>query len=98
MCGAPSKMDTTTAYLDEEQDIERPEPDGFNSEEVGREDLVRVLAEELAPGAATSPARWRQSMASEDVTDGLVRAAQPELEQFTLDPSLAPARIVLGHG
>jgi hypothetical protein len=47
--GASCEVDATAAELDEEEDIEPGQPDGVDGEEVGGQDLVGVLADELAP-------------------------------------------------
>jgi hypothetical protein len=68
-------MHAPIADLNEEQDIQRLEPNGLYGEEVGGENLLSMLAQELAPGAATALRCRRKAMASEHRTDGLVRTA-----------------------
>jgi len=91
MCRAAGEMHTATANLDEEQDVQRLEPNGLDGEEVGSQDLLSVLPQELAPGASTTLGRWWKVVAPEHGTDRFVRAAQAELEQLTLDAAIAPA-------
>ena len=93
MCRAAGEMHTATANLDEEQDVQRLEPNGLDGEEVGSQDLLSVLPQELAPGASTTLGRWWKVVAPEHGTDRFVRAAQAELEQLTLDAAIAPARV-----
>src|SRR5215467_10827427 len=54
--GAASHMDTATADLDEEQHVQPGQQDGVDHEEVGGQDLIGVLADELAPSALAAPA------------------------------------------
>ena len=55
--GAASQVDAATADLDEEQRVRSGQPDGVYHEEVGRQDLIGVLADELAPSPmAAAPA------------------------------------------
>ena len=75
MCPAAGEMHTATANLDKEQDVQRLEPNGLDGEEVGSQDLLSMLAQELAPGAATTLGRWRKVVAPEYGTDGFVRTA-----------------------
>jgi hypothetical protein len=51
-----------------------------------------MLAEELPPSGPGSKRRRRQGMAAKDSANGLVGAAQAELEQFALDPTV-PQRL-----
>jgi hypothetical protein len=92
--GAASQVNPATAELDEEQHIQALEPDRVDREEVGGQDLVGVLAEELAPAGPGSEGRRRHAMAAEDSANGLVGAAHAELEQFTLDPTVTPAGVL----
>jgi hypothetical protein len=63
-------VDAATAKLDEEQYVEALEPDRLDGEEVGGQDLVGVLAEELPPAGLGSKRRRRQAMATEDTANG----------------------------
>jgi hypothetical protein len=55
------------------------------------------LADELRPGALAAAWRGLQTVAPEDVADCAVRGAVAELEEFALDPAIAPPRVLLGH-
>jgi hypothetical protein len=67
---------------------------GINSEEVGGQDLVGMLAQELPPAGPGSKRRRWQAMAAEDTANGLVGAAHTELEKFALNATVAPARVL----
>ena len=96
--GASCEVDATAAELDEEEDVEPGQPDGVDGEEVGGQDLVGVLADELAPGALAAPGSREQVVSAEDLADGEVGTAVAESEQFTLDATVAPARVSRGRG
>jgi hypothetical protein len=59
-------VDPATAQLDEEQHVETLEPDRVDRDEVGGQDLVGVLVEELPPAGLGSKGRRWQAMATED--------------------------------
>jgi hypothetical protein len=85
MVGASGEVDAAAADFDEEQDVELGQPDGVDDEEVGGEEVVGVLADELAPGALAATRSGREAMAAEQASDREVRAAPPELEELALD-------------
>ncbi len=61
------------------------EPDRLNCEEVDRQDLIRVLADELAPGALAAAWSMQETVASEHVAHRAVGASAAELQEFALD-------------
>src|SRR3712207_3495175 len=69
---AASKMGPSTPEFNEEHDVERLQPGGLDGEEVTDEDLILVMPQEAAPGAATlrSFRRWRHAPPFEHVLDG----------------------------
>ena len=73
-----------------EQHVELGQPDGIHHEEVDRQDLIGVLANEFAPGALASARRWRYAVATEHSADGQVGAAVAELEELALNAAIAP--------
>jgi hypothetical protein len=94
MVGAAGQVHATAADLDEEQDVQPGQPDGVDDEEVGSEQMVGVLADELAPGPLAASGCRRQAMAAEYLADGQVGPPVAELEQLTLDASIAPAGVL----
>ena len=75
-------MDAPAADLDPEQNIKLGQPDRVQREEVDRQGLVGVLADELAPGAVAATGCWRRLMAVEYSADGQVGAPVAELEEL----------------
>jgi hypothetical protein len=51
-------VDATAAELDPEQRVELGQPDGIRHEEVNRQDLIGVLANEFAPDVLAAVRRW----------------------------------------
>jgi hypothetical protein len=95
--GAAGEVDAAAGELDEEEDVEPGQPDGVDGEEVGGQDLVGMLADELVPGALAAAWSREQAVAAEDLADGEVRAAMAEAEEFALDAAVAPARVFAGE-
>ncbi len=75
--GAASQVDAATAELDEGSRYRRwsQTVSPGDREEVGGQDLVGTLAEELPPAGPGSKRRPRHAMAAEDSTNGRVGAA-----------------------
>ena len=70
--GAAGEVNAAAAELDEEEDVEPGQPDGVDGEEVGGQDLVGMLADELAPGALAAARGREEAIAAEDLADGEV--------------------------
>ena len=83
-------MDATAAELNPEQHVELGQPDGIHHEEVDRQDLLGMLANEFMPGALAAARRRRYAVAMEHSADGQVGAPVAELEELTLDAAIAP--------
>ena len=82
-------MDSAAAHLYKEEDVKPAQPDRVHGDEVRGQDLVGVLAHELAPGALASPRRWLLSVAAEHLADGEVGTAVAQLAQLAHNPSVA---------
>ena len=91
---AAGEMDAAAADLDEEEDVELGQPDGVDDEEVGGEEVIAVLADELPPGAMAATGSGREAVAAEQASNGEVGAAPAELEDLALDTTVAPARVL----
>jgi len=98
LIGAGAEDHAAALDLDEDQSVENAEERGVDDKEVGRDDRARLSTKELAPGESTASRGTRNSTPAENQPDRGVGYAKAELEQFTLDTTLAPARVVLGHG
>lgn len=94
---AAGDVDAAAAELDEEEDVEPGQPDRVDDEEVGGQDLVGMLADELTPRAVAASGSREQVVSAEDVADGDVGAAVADPEQFTLDAAVAPAGVLAGE-
>src|SRR5262249_37419292 len=88
--GAAGEMNSAAAHLYKEENVEPGQPDRVHADEVRGQDLVGVLAHELAPGALASPRCWLQAMLAEHFADGEVGTAVAQLAQLTHDPPIAP--------
>lgn len=51
MFGTIDEMDAASSQLNEEENMDSLQPEGFNGEEIAREYLVLVVTEKSAPGA-----------------------------------------------
>jgi len=97
-CGrAASQVDATAADLQEEEHVQALEPDCLDSEEVDRQDLVGMLTDELAPGALASAWRRQEIVTAQNVPDRAVGAAAAQLQEFALNASVSPPRVLPGE-
>src|SRR5674536_178675 len=71
--------------LDEEQYVERSEPDGLHGEEVAGQDAGGLVDQELPPRGSLSPRRGREAVAMQQRADGRRRDRDAELAQLTLN-------------
>src|SRR5262249_21986821 len=92
--GAAGEMNSAAAHLYKEEDVELAQPDRVHGDEVCGQDLVGVLAHELAPGALASPRCWLLSVAAEHLADGEVGTAVAQLAKLAHDPPVAPAFVL----
>jgi hypothetical protein len=84
-------MHQSGVELDEEQDVQAPQPDGVDREEVARRDPGRLLTQERLPRATRPPWRWVQSMAAQRGADRGRRDTHAEPEELALDALVASA-------
>jgi len=94
--GAADEVNATAAHFNEEEDVEPRQPDRVHGEEVGCQDLVGVLADELAPGPLAAARCRLQAMASEHLAHGEMGTPVAQLEQLPNDPSVAPTLVLPG--
>src|SRR3974390_2093141 len=83
--GDPSDPDPPAAEIDEEQDVETPEQNGIDVEEIGGHDAGRLRAQELAPGGAAPSGGRSETVVLQNLSDGACGQAQAELAELTLD-------------
>ena len=85
------------AQLDEVQDVDSPQPKGLHGEEVTGQDAVGLGLEELGSGRARTPGSRVEAMSPQDSADGRGPDADAEPAELTLDPHVAPPRILSGQ-
>jgi len=90
----PGQMHATALKLDHEQDVEAPEKDGVDGEEVALEDARRLPAQKLRPAGLESPRRGLDSLPPEDFPDGAASKRNTEPDQLALDPPVSPAGVL----
>src|SRR6266568_639498 len=92
--GHPGDVDPAGGELDEEQDVERPQPDGLHGEEVGGQDAVSLASEEHRPGRTGASGRRPQAGSLEDPPDGRGAHPDPQLAKLATDPRVPPPRVL----
>jgi hypothetical protein len=75
--------------VDREQDVQRPEPDRLDGEEVKRKDARRLRPQELAPGQAVSQWRRADAVRTQQRADLSRRDSDAELCQLAPDSDAA---------
>jgi len=91
------KVNPSCGQLDEEQYVERSQPDALHGEEVAGQDTARLAGQELLPRGSFSPWGGRKAVANQQRADRRRRDNDAELAQFTLDAPIPPARVLLGQ-
>ncbi len=84
------------AELEEDERVQRLQPDRLHSEEVNRDDSPRLLAEELPPRRPSSGS-GPEAVRPEDRGDGCRRDPDPQAEELSLDPLVPPPRVLSGE-
>ncbi len=87
-------MDPPAAELDEEEDIERPQPGRLDAEEVAGDDATRLGPEEVGPARSGAPRGRTRSRRPEQAADRRRPDPDPELAQLASDPDAAPAGVL----
>jgi len=89
------KMDAARTQFDEEEHIDGLKPDGFYCEHIASEDLVFVVVHQMTPtnGTITNWC-WLDAIAFENVTNVWLRCVEAQLDEFTMDLAIAPARVL----
>src|SRR5262249_29383366 len=92
--GRAGKVDAARAVLNPEQDIQRPQPDGLDGEEVAGQDPLRLRTDKLGPGRTGSSWRRPKPTLPKQHADRGRTDPDPELAQLALDPDAAPGRVL----
>src|SRR6266496_3357482 len=92
--GAAGEMNAPAAELDEEQDVQAPQRDRLDGEEVDREHAVCLLAQKRSPRKAGTLTCRTDTGLAEDLSDSRRRHFQAEPVDLTGDPLVTPARVL----
>ncbi len=87
-------MDPPGIELDEEQDVQSPQPDGVEGEEVTRHGPGGLLAQERPPGCGRPARGGIQPMTAKGVADRRCRDPHAKAQELALDPLVAPAGVL----
>ena len=85
---------TSAPELDEEQHVDPAQPHGLDAEEVTRQHLVRLGAQERRPGGPGPARRGTESSPSQDALHRARRDADAEVAQLANDAQIAPPRVL----
>jgi hypothetical protein len=94
MKAAVGVQDPAAVDLDEYQHVESPEQDRVDGEEVAGHDRSGTRLHELRPAGSLAARSWRQAVAAQNASDCGRRNPVAQLEQLTLDPAIAPTRVL----
>ena len=97
MCGGVAEDDPARADLEEDEYVQDTQADAVDGKEVAGQNRAGVSAEKLRPSRTRAPWRRAESVKAKDLADRRVRDPVAELEEFTLNPALAPTRVFSGH-
>jgi hypothetical protein len=97
--GHTAQVDPAGIQLDEEQHIQLqpPQPDGIDGEEITGDDPGCLLAQKRLPGCGSPPWRRVQPVAAQRGADRGCRDLHAKLLELALDALVAPARVLLGQ-
>ncbi len=87
-------MDAAAAQLDEEEDVEAPQRDRLDGEEVDCEHAVGLLAQERPPRQGGALTGGTDALLPQDLPDRRGRQLQSEPVELPGDPLIAPARVL----
>ena len=92
--GHAEKMDPAGADLHHEQNVKAAQRDGVEGEEIGGQQPASLRVQE-GPPPGVGPARRRaEPSGSQDPPNRAGTDAMPETGVFTLDPAVAPGRVL----
>jgi hypothetical protein len=90
----PGEVHTTSRQLNEEQDVEPPQEDRVDGQEIALEDACCLLAKELCPTRLKSLGCRFDPCLAQDRPDSARRDLHPEPDQLTLNPPIPPTRVL----
>jgi hypothetical protein len=92
--GATGEVDAPVFEFDEEEHVEAAEGDRFDGEEVAGEHARGLPANERRPARSSAARRGLEPSGGKETPDRARREAKVELDQFTGNPLVAPARVL----
>jgi hypothetical protein len=90
-------VDLAAGELNKEEDVEALEPGRLDSEEVGRQHLGGVLADEFPPAGLAAARSGRDALAAQDLGHPHVGNLKAQLQRLALDALVPPARVLSGE-
>jgi len=96
MVGDAGKVHAPAAEFDDEQHIHAPQEDRADREQVAGHDPGGLLAQERPPARCSAPGRRVKTVGAQYPPDRAGRHPQAKTEQLTVDPLVAPPRILAG--
>jgi len=97
VAGDAEQVDPAAADIDGEEHVDPAQENGVDGEEVAGEHRAGLGAAELSPGRPGPPWRWVETGGGEDVPEGGRGQVVAEVHEFTVDASVAPARVLPGQ-
>ena len=87
--------DTSRVVVDEREDMEPPEEDGVDMEEIARDQSLRLGGEELRPGGSRPARRRLDAVALQDRRDARRGDGDAHEGELALDAAVAASRVLL---
>lgn len=98
MGGDASQVDTSCSQLDEEENIQRFQPNCFNREEIAGQHLVFVMIHELTPADGTIPnGSGYDAMPIEDIANRGERNLNTQFLQLAFNLAVSPTAVFLSQ-
>jgi hypothetical protein len=97
MSGHPEQVHPAGADLHHKQDVESAQRDGIESEEIGGQQPRGLSTQEDVPSGVCSAWCWPEAGGGQDAADRALAQAMSQPDQFALDTTMAPGRILLRH-
>ena len=95
--GDPREVHSSGGGFDDEQDVEPPEQRSVDTREVGRDDRLGLGADELRPRRSGAVATRVDPGGPQNLPHGGRGDGVTELVEFTVDPAVAPRRVLAGQ-
>ena len=99
MLCAAREVDAACAQFNEEEHVDRFEPQGFDGEEIAGDELILVMVEKSALRKSAVSPLWgrRNAMPLEEITDSRAIDGVAEFDQFAFNMVVAPTTVLAGE-